>query len=55
MNPVLEHVIVAAIVMGAFGYFIAGMVRRRRAGKACSSGCGCSVAPKGIAPQSKAR
>jgi hypothetical protein len=53
MNPTLDHAIVAAIVMGAFGYFLARFVRRRRAGKACASDCGCSVASKPLTPQSK--
>ena len=43
MNPVLENAIVGAVVMGAFGYFLLQFLRRRRAGKACDSGCGCAV------------
>jgi ferrous iron transport protein B len=51
MNPSLDHAIVAAIVVGALGYFLARFVRRRRAGKACASDCGCSVAGKPLTSQ----
>ena len=47
MNPLLEHALVAGIVMGAFGYLLSRLIRRRRAGKqGCASGCGCTPAKK---------
>jgi len=53
MNPLIEHLTVAAIVLGAFGYLLGGFIRRRRAGKACASGCGCSVGAKPFSTEQK--
>jgi len=39
MNPVLDQILVAMVVSGAIAYLILRMRRRRRAGKACGSGC----------------
>jgi hypothetical protein len=43
MNPVIEHAIVAAAVLGAFGYLLGRFIWQRRAGKGCANDCGCSV------------
>ena len=42
MNPLIDHLLVAAIVLGALGFF----ARRffRRSGKSCGSDCGCGTA-----------
>ena len=53
MNPALEQTIIAALVMGAFGYLVARIIRKRRAGKACANDCGCSVAGKSLPTRSK--
>jgi hypothetical protein len=42
MNPILDQVLVAAIVASALGWFV-WRALRRRSGKACASGC---CAPK---------
>jgi hypothetical protein len=42
MNPVIDHALVAAIVLAALVFF----ARRffRRSSKSCDSGCGCETA-----------
>ena len=44
MNPLLDQVLVAAIVGGALGWFVWRSWRRKASGKACAGDCGC--APK---------
>lgn len=44
MNPLLDHLLVAAIVLAALLYFVKRHLVRRP-GKSCSSGCGCSARP----------
>jgi len=47
MNPLLENVIVAAIVGGAVGFFVVRFfLRRRNAGKGCGEQCGCGTKSK---------
>lgn len=41
MNPLLDHVLVTALILGALAFFAARFFRR---GKGCGAGCGC--APK---------
>jgi hypothetical protein len=42
MNPLLDQILVAAIVAAALGWFVWRAVRRRAGGKACGGDCGCS-------------
>jgi hypothetical protein len=42
MNPLLDQIAVAAIVVGALAFFVVRFLRRRAGGKNCGSGCGCS-------------
>jgi hypothetical protein len=44
MNPLLDQIAVAAIIVGALAYFAARFFRRGK--KGCDSGCGCDVAKK---------
>ena len=43
MNAALDHVLVAATILGAFAFFAVRVLRKK---KSCSSGCGCDVAKK---------
>ncbi len=46
MNPVHDHLLVAAIVTGALGFFLRRLLRKKkRAG--CDSGCGCTSSKLG--------
>jgi len=45
MNPLVDQLAVAAIILGAIGFFVFRALRNRRKGS-CSSGCGCASAPK---------
>lgn len=42
MNPHLDQLAVGLVVAGALAYFILPLFRKR-AGKGCSSGCGCDT------------
>jgi hypothetical protein len=44
MNPLLDHLAVAAIVCGALAFFIVRFLRKRAGGKNCGSDCGCGAA-----------
>ncbi|MEA3212160.1 MAG: hypothetical protein QOE70_5217 [Chthoniobacter sp.] len=44
MNPLLDQLLVALIVLGAIAYFGRLLLRRRAGGKGCGGGCGCSEA-----------
>jgi hypothetical protein len=47
MNPLVDHLAVAALITGAAAFFIVRFIKRRRAGKqGCASGCGCTPAKK---------
>jgi hypothetical protein len=46
MNPLLDHLAVAAIVAGALGFFVVRFLRKRAAGKNCGSDCGCGTSAK---------
>lgn len=41
MNPLLDNILVAALVLGALGFFAARFFRKK--GKGCDSGCGCAT------------
>ena len=43
MNPLLDQLAVAAIIVGAIAYFAVGFFRKRAGGKSCGGGCGCGV------------
>lgn len=49
MNLTLDQLLVGAAILGAVAFFIVPLFRREK--KGCSSGCGCSVAKKPIAPK----
>jgi hypothetical protein len=40
MNPLLDNILVAALVFGALGFFAVRFFRKK--GKGCDSGCGCA-------------
>ena len=42
MNPLVDQLLVAALILGALGYFATRFFRRRSTGKGCGSDCGCS-------------
>ena len=42
MNPLLDQLLVGAIVASALGWFVWRAVRRRASGKACAGDCGCT-------------
>ena len=42
MNPLLDNILVAALVLGALGFFATRFFRKK--GKGCESGCGCGSA-----------
>ena len=46
MNSLVEHAIVAAIIMGAFGYLLTRFLHKRRVGKGCGSDCACGADTK---------
>lgn len=39
MNPTLDQLLVAALILGALGFFVVRFLRRRASGKACGSDC----------------
>ena len=39
MNPTLDQVLVAALILGALGFFLTRFLRKRSAGKACGGDC----------------
>ncbi len=43
MNPLLDHILTGAMIMGALA-FLAKRIFLRRSGKSCEAGCGCSAA-----------
>lgn len=45
MNPLLDQLAVAAVILGALAFFAVRFIRSRRK-NSCGSGCGCSTAPK---------
>jgi hypothetical protein len=46
MNPLLDQLAVAAVILGAIAFFMVRFVRNRRK-NSCGSGCGCATpAPK---------
>jgi hypothetical protein len=49
MNATLDQILVAATLVGAFAFFAARLLRRK---KSCDSGCGCDVAKKPLAKRS---
>ncbi len=40
MNPALDQLLVAALILGALGFFLTRFLRKRSSGKACGSDCG---------------
>lgn len=42
MNPLVDHIAVAVIVLGALVFFARRFIFRR-SGKSCDAGCGCSA------------
>gem|GEM_PF-1017980 len=55
MNPLLDQLAVGLIVASALGWFVWRAVRRK-SGKSCASGCGCTTAAKpAITPRSPAK
>ena len=49
MNPVLDQLLVGALILGALSFFAARFFRREK--KGCDSGCGCDVAKKPLIPK----
>jgi hypothetical protein len=47
MNPLLDHLAVAAIVLGALAFFVRRFLPKRAGGKSCGSDCGCGTAKAG--------
>ena len=45
MNPLLDQLAVAAVILGAISFFAVRFLRNRRK-DSCGSSCGCSTAPK---------
>jgi len=45
MNPLIDQLSVAAVILGALAFFVVRFLRNRRK-NSCSSGCGCATAPK---------
>ena len=43
MNPLLDQIAVAAVILGALAYFVVRALRKRASGKSCGSDCGCSA------------
>jgi hypothetical protein len=43
MNPLLDQIAVAAVILGALAYFVVRTLRKRASGKSCGSDCGCGV------------
>jgi len=41
MNPLLDQLLVGAIIATTLGWFV-WRSRRRKSGKGCASGCGCT-------------
>lgn len=50
MNRLVDHIAVAAIVLGALLFFSRRFIFRRSR-KSCDSGCGCSVSKPGLKPR----
>lgn len=46
MNPLLDHLLVATIVLAALLYFVKRHLLRRP-GKSCGPGCGCGATRPG--------
>ena len=44
MNPLLDQLLVAAIICGALAFFVVRFLRKRAGGKSCAGGCGCGTA-----------
>jgi hypothetical protein len=43
MNPVLDQMIVAALITGAVAFFVIRFLRSRANGKSCGGDCGCGT------------
>jgi hypothetical protein len=39
MNPALDQLLVAALLLGALGFFLVRFLRKRSSGKACGGDC----------------
>ena len=48
MNPLVEQLLVVAIIVGALGFFARRVFRRKD--KSCDAGCGCGAAKKPLPP-----
>jgi hypothetical protein len=46
MNPLVEHALVAAIIMAAISYLLVRFLHKRRAGKGCGGDCACGKVEK---------
>jgi hypothetical protein len=46
MNPLLDQLAVAAVVISAAAYFVVRFLRKRAAGKSCGGDCGCGTAQR---------
>ena len=42
MNPALDQLLVAALVLGAVAFFVVRFLRKRASGKSCGD-CGCKA------------
>jgi hypothetical protein len=47
LNPLLDHILVGAIILAALAYFLKRFLPKR-GGKSCDAGCGCGTAKQGI-------
>jgi len=47
LNPLLDQLAVAAIVVGALAFFALRILRKRAGGKNCGNDCGCGTAKTG--------
>jgi FeoB-associated Cys-rich membrane protein len=45
MNPIVDHLLVIAVVLGALGFF-AKRFFFKRSSKSCDAGCGCGSSQK---------
>ncbi len=44
MNPIVDQLLVALLILGALGFFARGVFTRKS--KRCASGCGCQASGK---------
>ncbi len=47
MNPLLDQLAVAALIVGAAAFFVIRFLRKRAAGKNCGGDCGCGTSKAG--------